>query len=281
MLSAAQLAERLRGGLDALGAGPRDAPARQRTLAATLEWSWSLLSPGERSAFAGLAVFAGGATLDAAEAVTGAPLDVLEALVAKNLVLARPTEDGSRRLDMLETVREFARARLADDRRARAVHERHCDFYIELAERNRGELERSAPAALLSEVDAELNNFRAALRWALDARSAARALRLAAALPVYWSHRQLSEEAADWIRSALALGGEAVPPAMRAAALEGLAYALARVRTIDDADAAARESIELRRSAGDVTGLARSTCALALVRLTVHRVDEGPARERG
>jgi len=275
MLSAAQLAERLRGGLDALSAGPRDAPARQRTLAATLEWSWSLLSPDERGAFAGLAVFAGGATLDAAEAVTGAPLDVLEALVAKNLVLARPTEDGSRRLDMLETVREFARVRLAEDRRARDVRERHCDLYIELAERTRGELERSASAPLRSELDAEVNNFRAALRWALDERSATRALRLAGALPIYWSQRHLYEEASDWIRSALALAGEAAPPALRAAALEGLAYALARVRTIDEADAAARESMELRRSGGDLAGLARSTCALAVVRMMVHRVDEG------
>ena len=181
MLSVSELAGRLREGLDALGAGPRDAPARQRTLTATLEWSWSLLSPDERRAFAGLAVFAGGATLDAAEAVTGAPLHVLEALVAKNLVLARPAEDGSHRLDMLETVREFARARLAEDAGARKVHELHCDYCVGLAERTRGELERSAPPALVAELDAELNNFRAALTWALERKSAVKALRLTCA----------------------------------------------------------------------------------------------------
>jgi predicted ATPase/DNA-binding SARP family transcriptional activator len=275
MLSVSELAGRLREGLDALGAGPRDAPARQRTLTATLEWSWSLLSPDERRAFAGLAVFAGGATLHAAEAVTGAPLDVLEALVAKNLVVARPAEDGSHRLDMLETVREFARARLAEDAGAREVHELHCDYCVGLAERTRGELERSAPPALVAELDAELNNFRAALTWALERKSAVKALRLSAALSSYWMEPQLTDEGANWLRSALALGGDAAPPYLRAAALEGLAYALSRAKTIEEADAAAQESMELRRSAGDLAGLARSTCALAVVRMVVHRVAEG------
>ena len=103
-----QLDARLAGALDALGSGPRDAPARQRTLRATLEWSQRLLSAPEAEAFAGFGVFAGGATIEAAEEVTGADLEVLEGLVEKSLLRR---ESG--RLLMLETVRAYAREQLA------------------------------------------------------------------------------------------------------------------------------------------------------------------------
>src|SRR5215211_4603187 len=104
LLSVPDLLAGLRSGLDALGAGPRDAPSRQRTLAATLEWSYGLLAATEQRAFLALAVFAGGCTLDAAQAVTGTPLEALEALVAKNLLLVDRRPDRSARLGMLETV---------------------------------------------------------------------------------------------------------------------------------------------------------------------------------
>ena len=103
VLGPEQLDARLARALDALGSGPRDAPARQRTLRATLEWSHRLLSAPEAEAFARFAVFAGGATVETAEEVTGADIEVLEGLVEKNLLLR---ESG--RLLMLETVRAYA-----------------------------------------------------------------------------------------------------------------------------------------------------------------------------
>ena len=129
VLGPEQLDARLADALDALGSGPRDAPARQRTLRATLEWSHRLLSAPEAEAFARFAVFAGGATVEAAEEVTGADVEVLEGLVEKNLLLR---ESG--RLLMLETVRAYARELLERDDRGSEVRLRHCRHFVALAE---------------------------------------------------------------------------------------------------------------------------------------------------
>ena len=129
VLGPEELDARLAQALDALGSGPRDAPARQRTLRATLEWSHRLLSAAEAEAFARFAVFAGGATVEAAEEVTGADVEVLEGLVEKNLLLR---ESG--RLLMLETVRAYARELLERDDRGSEVRLRHCRHFVALAE---------------------------------------------------------------------------------------------------------------------------------------------------
>ena len=117
LLSAGEIAERLDTALGAPGAGPRDAPARQQTLRATIEWSHNLLSDDEKRCFARFAVFAGGATLDAAETVTGADLDTLDHLVAKNLLVRRRQAHAPTRLGMLETIRAYAIERLRLGRR--------------------------------------------------------------------------------------------------------------------------------------------------------------------
>ncbi len=129
VLGPEELDARLAQALDALGSGPRDAPARQRTLRATLEWSHRLLSAPEAEAFARFAAFAGGATVEAAEEVTGADVDVLEGLVEKNLLRR---ESG--RLLMLETVRAYARELLENDDRGSEVLLRHCRHFVALAE---------------------------------------------------------------------------------------------------------------------------------------------------
>ena len=117
------------------GAAPRDAPARQRTLRATIDWSYELFSAEERDCFARLAVFSGGATLEAAEAITGAGMDTLDRLVAKSLLVRRDV-GGRTRLAMLETVRAYAVERFGALRQRDAVRERHYDFYLALARRH-------------------------------------------------------------------------------------------------------------------------------------------------
>jgi predicted ATPase/DNA-binding SARP family transcriptional activator len=275
LLTVAELAARLRDGLQALGTGTRDAPARQRTLAATLQWSYGLLRTDERAALAGLAVFAGGCTLDAAQAVTGASLDVLEALVEKNLIVRRPAANEPSRLTLLETVADFARHRLAERRDGDGVRRRHCDRYLALAERAAPELERSDPPALITELDREVHNLRAALAWALDRHAATTALRLATALGEYWARRDLQREGARWLRAALALPADDVPASLRAAALGACAYCLLNTDTRDDAEAAAHESLELARSIGEVAQCAASTTALAIAALDAHRYEDG------
>ena len=108
LLSPAEIAERLDAALGALGTGARDAPARQQTLRATIDWSHDLLSDDEKRCFARFAVFAGGATVEAAEAITGAGLDTLDGLVAKSLLVRRRERTRRRRLGMLETIRAYA-----------------------------------------------------------------------------------------------------------------------------------------------------------------------------
>jgi predicted ATPase len=116
VLSAEELNARLAHPLEVLGSGPRDAPDRQRTLRATIDWSHRLLNAQEMEAFARFGVFAGGATVEAAQAVTGAELEALEGLVDKQLVLRRHGPGPDARLTMLETVREYAVEQLDSDR---------------------------------------------------------------------------------------------------------------------------------------------------------------------
>ena len=126
MLGPEELSARLGAALDALGSGPRDAPDRQRTLRATIDWSHRLLSAPEAEAFARFAVFAGGATLEAALQVTGADLDTLEGLVDKQLLLRRRAPGAEARLLMLETVREYRTRALRRRCAAAEIRERHC-----------------------------------------------------------------------------------------------------------------------------------------------------------
>ena len=115
---------------------PRDAPARQQTLRATIDWSHDLLSDDEQACFARFAVFAGGATVEAAETVTGADLDTLDRLVAKSLLVRRRQRSGPRRLAMLETIRAYAAERFAALADREAVRERHYRYFLALAQRH-------------------------------------------------------------------------------------------------------------------------------------------------
>jgi predicted ATPase/class 3 adenylate cyclase len=274
LLTVPELAARLREGVDALGTGPRDAPARQRTLTATLEWSYALLVADERAALAGLSVFAGGCTVEAAQAVTGASLDVLEALVAKNLVRRRAVPGARVRLTLLETVADFARGRLAERGGGADLFERHLDYYVALAEPVAPELERSDALALMAELDQEVDNLRAALAWAIDQRAALRALRLTTAVSRYWDLRDPREGAA-WLGEALTLSSEDTPPALQAAALAAYARCLSEPRTVDQAAAAARESLEIARSSGDTVRRADSALTLAGCLLVAGRFEDG------
>ena len=274
LLSVSELAARLRTGMDVLGPAPRDAPSRQRTLTATLEWSYALLDSIEQRALRGLAAFAGGCSLDAAQFVAGAPLEIFEALVARNLVFAQPRTEGPARLGMLETVRAFARTRLARSPEASDTLRRHCEYYLALAEKARPTLDRSGSPALLAELDAELDNSRGALRWSSE-NAPVLALRLATALEPYWNLRALKPESAGWLEAALTRDVEAVPASVRAAALATLGFSLAEPGGASErAEAAVRESLELRRAEGDRGGCARSTNLLAVVHRHANRTDD-------
>ena len=162
VLTPAQILDRLGQRLDLLKGG-RDADPRQQTLRATISWSHDLLTDDERQLFARLAVFAGGCTLDAAEDVCDADLDVLQSLVEKSLL--RHTGD---RFWMLETIREFAAERLADQLEAGRFFERHAQWCLRLVTSAQGELRGVAAAEWLGRLNAELENLRRAIGWTRD-----------------------------------------------------------------------------------------------------------------
>ena len=275
VLGPEQLDARLTQALDALGSGPRDAPARQRTLRATLEWSHRLLDAREAEAFARFAVFAGGATVETAEEVTGADVEVLEGLVEKNLLLR---ESG--RLLMLETVRAYARELLEADDLSSDVRLRHCQHFISLAEMAVPHLRTHAEAEWMRRLDAESDNFRAALDWALGGQPAL-AVRLAGWLGEYWELRNASGEGVRWLKAAIEAAGDEVPLDDHARALRAEVLMLEEQGSWYDAGGslaaamtAASEAVAVSRGAGDPAGIAD-----ALLHLSTFVQDE-PERMR-
>ena len=191
-----ELLARLDGSLDALGGGPRDAPDRQRTLRNAIDWTYELLAPSEQTVFAALSVFAGGWTLDAAEAVCGASLDELGALVEKHLVRE---VDAAGRFSMLETIKSYAHEMLDEP----TVCERHVRWFAEFAETAAAEINAADPAAPLKRLDAEIDNLRAALSWSRDHDPPTMA-RMTLALVRFWMSRGLLDEARGWLAAVLA-----------------------------------------------------------------------------
>jgi predicted ATPase len=161
LLPPGEIAERLDAALRAPGAGARDAPARQQTLCATINWSYGLLSEREKACFARFAAFAGGATVEAAEAITGADLDTLDHLVAKSLLVRRQSGRTRTRLGMLETIRSDAAKRFAAAADQESVRARHYSYYLTLAQRQGTEraLWGRDSNKHLAVLDAEIDNL--------------------------------------------------------------------------------------------------------------------------
>jgi non-specific serine/threonine protein kinase len=231
--------------------GARTAPPRQRTLEATVAWSYDLLSADERCLFDRLAVFVGSFTLEAAEAVCGfdggdATTSLLVRLVEKSLVLAEDGPDGAKTYRMLETIRQFAAARLREAGQPAAIRERHCQWYVRLAEDAEQHLRwRPLPwhvrARWMCRLQWEFPNVRAAWQWTLEgAGSVEDGLRLGAALfPFIYSVGYLSE-GRDSLATLLARGRGAEPTRARALALS----AAAKLAAHHGDDAAARPLAE-------------------------------------
>jgi predicted ATPase/class 3 adenylate cyclase len=226
VLSPAQILERLSERLDLLKGG-RDAEARQQTLRATIEWSHDLLSDDEQTLFARLAVFRGGCTLEAAEAVAEADLDTLQSLVDKSLV--RHTDE---RFSMLEMIREYAQERLVGGGETAELRRRHAMYVLRLAEDADGE----PIAEILSRISPEYENLRSALEWAREQGEDEILLRLVAAVGEYWDFQGLVREARSWVGLALERG--ASPRRARMQVLQRAigqavdAHAFGRARTL-------------------------------------------------
>jgi predicted ATPase/class 3 adenylate cyclase len=218
VLTPAQILDRLAHRLDLLKGG-RDADPRQQTLRATIEWSHDLLDEEERQLFAHLAVFAGGCTLEAAEQVAGADLDVLQSLVDKSLL--RHTGD---RFWMLETIHEYARERLVGAGEEARLRRKHALVLLELFENADREIDSVSDdeAAVQARIDREHENTRAALEWARDTGEHEVLLRLVVAAGFARNSRVRGwDEYTQWLDLAAERG--TVPAGARARVLLALA----------------------------------------------------------
>jgi predicted ATPase/DNA-binding SARP family transcriptional activator len=236
---------------DLLSEGARDLPARQRTLRATIDWSYQLLSDEKRDLFARLAVFAGGCTLAAAEQVCGATPERVASLAAAGLV-RRDYE----RILMLETIREYALERLAASSEEDDVRRRHVECFLRLAQRATLDVEASerlSPADLSVEHD----NLREALRWSRDAHSIDVHLRMVAALVVFWDRSGRLSEGDEWLRGALAFAKREAP-ALRASVLLGASRIAGRRGELERARRFVQQALDLYGELGDERGIARA-----------------------
>ena len=199
---------RLDSRLTTLTSGPRDAPPRQRTLRRTLDWSYQLLEDGEKRLIARLAVFQGGRSLEAIEAVCQPDLPVnvfdgLAALVDKNLIQQKEMPGGEPRFVMLETIYEYARERLAESGEAESIRRRYAEYFVALAERAEPELRLAEYHHWSQQLERELNNLRAVLGWSLGEGDVVLGLRLAGALSLFWWAYGYHMEGDAWIQPLL------------------------------------------------------------------------------
>jgi predicted ATPase/DNA-binding CsgD family transcriptional regulator len=289
ILSPQALAARLTGRLQLLTSGPRDAPQRQQTLRQTIGWSYDLLTPYEQLLFRRLSVFAGGASLDAIEAVAGygspfSQLDILDgiaALVDQSLLVREESADGEPRFRMLETIREFALEGLESAGEDTAIRDAHADFFTGRAEASAANEYGAEESARIQQLEPDLDNVRGALTWLLvdqehGTQRAHLGMRLAGAMVRFWDVRGYLQEEEEWLSRALSLVPER-HTRERATALTALGVNAWFTSRLDDAIAWQQKALESWRELDDRAAIVRSLWFLGLVagkRREVERLHE-------
>ncbi len=215
ILSSTELLSRIAARLPLPVSGPRDAPARLRSMRDAIAWSYDLLSTEEQELFRYLGIFEGGFTLAAAESISRAvtpqtsvgrptPLELLATLVDKSLIQSAAI-DGAPRFSMFETIRAFAVERLKDLGETERVAAAHAAWCLEIAERTESSIVIAGNIERFRILDAEVANMRAALAWYEACRDGEKLLRLASALIEFWYAINQYRESAAWLTAALEL----------------------------------------------------------------------------
>jgi predicted ATPase/DNA-binding SARP family transcriptional activator len=283
-----QILARLESSLKLLTGGARDLPARHQTLRAAIGWSHDLLGEGERRLLRRLAVFAGGCTIETAEAVCGAGsgslagsgqeleievIDGLASLLDKSLLVRREGADGEEpRYTMLETIQEYARERLEESGEADTIRGRHAQCFLVFAEQAEQGTKGEKQAQWLQRLEDEHDNLRTALRGLLDCGQSECALRVAAALAPFWYLRSYLTEGRQWLREALQ-GSTPGDPTIRAKALYG-AGRLTFKQDPESARVLTEECLSTCRTLGEPALIGRALNLLAAIVLNQGRVLE-------
>jgi predicted ATPase/DNA-binding CsgD family transcriptional regulator len=276
------LLARLSHRLDVLTGGVRDGPARQQTLRATIAWSYHLLAPQEQRLFRYLSVFAGGCTLQAAEALAkqayiaaSTILEGVSALLENHLLRQVEQPDGESRLLLLETIREYGLESLESCGELEAARAGHAAYFLALAEEAEPRLRGGEQVLWVSQLEREQENWRAALRSLLERervqaglpgeeRPVEQALRLCVALSWFWFHRGYGREGLSYLMETLAVSA-GVGAALRASALDAaanIAFLYARDMPLERL---AEESLTLNQQRGDPIAIANSLFQLGAI----------------
>jgi predicted ATPase/DNA-binding SARP family transcriptional activator len=284
VLSPAAILDRLEQRLDLLTAGPRDAPARQRTLRAAIAWSYELLDDDSRALFEELGVFVGGWTLETAEAVAGPDaLDGIAALVDQSLVTRNRD-----RYEMFESIRAYALEQLTATGGLDDARRRHARAFAALTEEAESGIKGPAQASWFARLDADAENLRAATTWALVDGETDTALHLAGGLLRFWAARGALTERRETLATALAAG--AGSPAPRITALQAAGVMAAEAGDFDAAGVHFDAGLQLARAVGDRARVARLQINLGTLAMyagdheqALRRYEEGAAilRESG
>ncbi|HEV2109287.1 MAG TPA: tetratricopeptide repeat protein [Thermomicrobiales bacterium] len=276
------LLARLERRLPMLTGGPRDLPARQRTLQDAIAWSYDLLAPEHQRPFRRLSVFAGGCTLEGAAAVCGwvnerethqgdraaeiQALDAVTTLVEANILRRDDGVDGEPRFKMLETIREFGLARLADRDEEAGARRAHALLMLDLAHEAEGQLVGPNQQRWYQRLEGEHENFRAALRWAIASGEAELAQGLAAALWRFWAAHGFLLEGREWLNQALSMNGAMdVPPGVRAKALHRQGNIAIDLGEYETARRLCEESLAIWKGLDDRKSIAAALNGLGLV----------------
>ena len=269
VLGVEQIARRLDDRFKLLTGGSRTALERHRTLHGAVDWSYNLLSPKEQMLFRRLSVFVGGWTLRAAESVCGDQpeqetimsddvLDLLEQLISKSLV-SKEEAHGRTRFRMLETIRQYAFEKLVESGEKDLLHDKHLDFYLNLAESAEPYLRKTEQIDWLQQLDPEIENLRAALDWAMKSSSAETPLRLAGALGTFWELRDYWLEGARWLDQALDMEWDDANREVKSARVKALNFRADLAIFLDDLDVfkkSAESSWALCEELGDAWSIA-------------------------
>jgi len=269
-----ELLESVPGSLALAGEGPRDLPSRQRTLRSTIDWSHRLLALEEQALFARLAVFAGGFAGAGAASVCDAGREALASLARASLVHERVDAGGAVRWFMLETVREYALELLEEIGEGGVWRLRHAEHYAGLAEAAQDEHPASRSGAAWRGLEAEHDNFRAALDWSRDSGAVELGLRLVGALAYFWATSDHLQEGRARIDEALSHAAGAPAP-LRATALAGAALVAHSLGDYERMRASAQASLDLWRRLGDERRTAFALNQLGIALSNLGDIDGG------
>jgi predicted ATPase/class 3 adenylate cyclase len=268
VLSPEQIAKRLGRQLGLLASARRDVPERQRTLRAAIDWSHDLLTQPQRVLFRRLSVFAGGADLEAVEAVVDPTnqlgeevLDLTTALVERSL-LHSAQEGGDARLRMLETIREYASDQLAAAGETGEIQARHAAYYLAMAEAAAVPMPDARRNELFVQLDRELGNLRAILSWSLATGDIDAGLRLATELSEFWHTRNHLAEGISVLEDLIAASSEQGATPLRARGLV-VAGGLYTWQADERAGSLSEQGIAMAQEVGDMFAVAMGKSGLA------------------